>query len=142
MASSTERIVAAFRACTLPRVEWTHQAHLQVGLWHLLHYSPSEALSRLRQGIKQYNISCGIENNKSQGYHETITQFYVCLINQFIRQTDCSQPIDLIAHKLINCCGNPSLLFKYYSRERLMSQTARKEWIEPDLMPLTKNHID
>ena len=109
MPSSTERLVKAFHSFTLPKEEWNHHAHLKVGLWHLLHYSPCESLKRLRQSIKQYNIASGVENTESQGYHETITQFYVWLINRFIHQTDCSQPIDLLADELINCYGDKLL---------------------------------
>lgn len=131
-----DRLVEAFLSRTLPKEEWTHEAHLQVGLWHLLHYSPSGAIKRLRQSIKQYNVACGIENTETQGYHETITRFYVCLIDQFIQQTDCSQPIDLLGDELINLYGDKSLLFKYYSRDRLMSKQARLNWVEPDLKVL------
>ena len=132
----TEQLVEAFLLCTLAREEWTHDAHLKVGLWHLLHYSPSESIKRLRKSIKQYNVACGIDNTDSQGYHETITQFYVWLIHRFILQTDWSQPIDLLADELINCYGDKLLPFSYYSRDRLMSKSARLKWVEPDLKPL------
>ena len=85
MDSSTERIVKAFLSCSLPKEKWTHEAHLRVGLWHLLHYSPTESLKKLRHSIKQYNIACGIENTETQGYHETITRFYVWSIYRFIQ---------------------------------------------------------
>ena len=134
--SSTEQLVKAFNSLTLPREQWNHDAHLKVGLWYLLHYSPDESLKRLRQNIKQYNVACGINNTETQGYHETITQFYIWLINHFIQQIDCSQSIDLIADTLIDCYGDKSLVFSYYSKDKLMSKTARLQWVEPDLKPL------
>lgn len=148
MDSVTERVVRKFFSCTLPKQEWTHEAHLRVGLWHLLRYSPSEFLVRLRQSIKRYNVACGIENTDSQGYHETITRFYVLLIARFIETNIQSVNkivitpsneivnIDLLANELIKSYGDKSLIFKYYSRDRLMSKTARLEWVEPDLMSL------
>ena len=136
MISSTEQLVKAFNSLTLPREQWNHDAHLKVGLWYLLHYSPDESLKRLRQNIKQYNVACGINNTETQGYHETITQFYIWLINHFIQQIDCSQSIDLIADTLIDCYGDKSVIFSYYSKDRLMSKTARIQWIEPDLKSL------
>lgn len=148
MDSVTERVVRKFFSCTLPKQEWTHEAHLRVGLWHLLRYSPSESLVRLRQSIKRYNVACGIENTDSQGYHETITRFYVLLIARFIETNIQSVNkivitpsneivnIDLLANELIKSYGDKSLIFKYYSRDRLMSKTARLEWVEPDLMSL------
>jgi hypothetical protein len=41
-----------------------------------------------------------------------------------------------LADELINRYGDKLLPFKYYSRDSLMSKTARLEWIEPDLTPL------
>jgi hypothetical protein len=137
MSSLTDQIVEAFLSCTLSREEWTYQAHLKVGLWHILRYAPGESIEKLRQSIKKYNVACGIENTDSQGYHETMTQFYVWLINQFIQQADCSKSIDSLADELINTYGDKSLPLRYYSRERLVSKAARLGWVEPDLTPLT-----
>jgi hypothetical protein len=142
MRSLTDQMVEAFLSCTLPKEEWTHQAHLRVALWHLLRYSPSESIEKLRRRIKQYNVACGIENTDSQGYHETITQFYVWLINRFIQQADGSQPIDSLGDELIDSYGDKMLPLTYYSHDRLMSKSARLEWVEPDLIPLTECSID
>ncbi|NEO86039.1 MAG: hypothetical protein F6J87_17545 [Spirulina sp. SIO3F2] len=136
MKASTEQLAEQFCACTLPKPEWTHYAHLKVGLWHLLHYPADESMTRLRQGIKKYNVVCGVENTENQGYHETITQFYVVIIDCFLQQADRNRPIDTLADELIACRGDKSLPFEYYSRDRLFSKTARLEWLEPDLKPL------
>jgi hypothetical protein len=133
---SIEQLVEAFMACTLPKAEWTHQAHLSVGLWHLLHYSPQESITKLRRDIKRYNLACGIENTEMQAYHETITQFYVRIIQQFLQESDRTQSIDELAQSLTHEYGDKNLPFQYYSRTRLLSATARKEWIEPDLQRL------
>ena len=93
-------------------------------------------MEQLRQDIKQYNVAWGIENTDTQGYHETITQFYVRLTDRFIRQADRSQSIDALAKDLIECYGSRLLLSKHYSHDRLMSKAARLGWLEPDLMPL------
>jgi hypothetical protein len=33
-------LVARFRARTIPKSEWTHVAHLAVGLWHVHTHGP------------------------------------------------------------------------------------------------------
>ena len=48
-----ERLVAAFIDCTLPKVEWTHEAHLRVGLWHRLHMPAELVLGTLRERISR-----------------------------------------------------------------------------------------
>jgi hypothetical protein len=136
MRSLTEQLVDAFLSRTLPQKDWTHEAHLRVGLWHLINYPPNESLARLRQNIKQYNVACRIENTANQGYHETITRFYVWLIDRFLKQVERLQPIDLLADRLISLYGDKSFPLNYYSRDKLMSKTARLQWVEPDLKPL------
>jgi len=41
----------------------------------------------------------------------------------------------VIVNDLTNHYGNSSLPFEYYSREKLMSLEARKNWVKPDLKP-------
>lgn len=137
MQSLTEELVEKFCSRTLQKQEWTHEAHLKVGIWHLLHYSPDESLTRLRQGIKQYNIACGVENTDTQGYHETITRFYVVIIHEFLRRVERKRSVDLLVDEFIKLYGDKSLPFAYYSKDKLFSTVARREWLEPDLKPIS-----
>ena len=134
--SRTERLVAIFQDRTLPKAAWTHEAHLRVGLWHLLQYPPPIALDRLREGITRLNEAHGTPNTDRGGYHETITRFYVAIIARFVAQCDCSRPLDHLAEELIAQFGHPDLPLHYYSRALLDSLPARRGWVEPDLRPL------
>ena len=40
------------------------------------------------------------------------------------------------ANRLIERYGERDLPLRHYSKDRLMSLTARAEWVEPDLAPL------
>lgn len=131
--SNTSTIVQEFCDCTLPKSAWTHEAHLRVGLWHLMHYSSQTALNLLRECIQRYNIVCGVVNTETSGYHETITQFYLKVIIYFLEQHDVSQPIDQLAETLIEEWGERHLPLIYYSKDRLMSKAARQCWVEPEL---------
>jgi hypothetical protein len=129
-------LVAAFCDLTLPKSQWTHEAHLRVGLWHLVHHPPDEALDLLRARIKAYNVASGGENTDSAGYHETITRFYVWRIGQFLASADRRRSLDDLADELIRLLGDQRAPLRHYSRQRLMSPAARREWAEPDLEPL------
>jgi hypothetical protein len=132
-----ERLVAAFLDCSLPQKEWTHFAHLTVGLWHCLHYGPSEAILRTRFGIQTYNESCGVKMTPQGGYHETITLFYVWAIGRYLDSTGRDKPLVGLANGLLNGpLGDRQFPLEYYSRERLFSWEARIGWVEPDLKPL------
>ena len=134
--SATDRLARTFRARTLPKEEWTHEAHLHVGLWHLLHFSAEEALVQLRDGICSYNEATGGENTDSSGYHETITRFYVWAITRFLAGADRSRPVDELAAQVVHALGARDLPFRYWSRERLFSVEARRGWARPDLEQL------
>jgi hypothetical protein len=132
----TDRIVRDFIARTLPKSEWTHQAHLRVGLWHALHYPDSAALDLLRARISAYNETTGVANTAHSGYHETITRFYVHVIGVFVRSAHPNSPIDELSRALIEQWGDKNLPLRHYSPHRLFSAEARRTWIEPDLAPL------
>jgi hypothetical protein len=131
-----ERLVKAFEACTLPRSEWTHAAHVTVALWYLVHYSGEEAVMRIRNGIKRYNASQGVAMTMSGGYHETMTLFWIWAVARYLLLEGAGRSVEQLAEGLKDCLGDKNFPLAYYSRERLMSWEARLSWMEPDLKPL------
>jgi hypothetical protein len=134
--SATDRLAEAFLACTLPASEWTHEAHLRVGLWHRLRMPAEASLENLRDRIRHYNESLGNENSDTDGYHETITRFYVILIDRFVAGADVTRGIDELSDELIARLGFRGLPLDYYSPDRIFSVEARRAWVAPDLAPL------
>ncbi|NET42599.1 hypothetical protein [Okeania sp. SIO2B3] len=128
-----ENIVSEFNNCTLPKSNWTHAAHLIVALWYLTNYSELEAINNLRDRIKKYNVAVGTQNTKNSGYHETITLFWVKMIQKYLTTNSANNSFAENANNLVNLYENSALPFEYYSREFLMSESARKNWVEPDL---------
>lgn len=135
--SEIENLIKAFENCTLPRCEWSHPAHLTVALWYLTHYSELEATNCIRDRIKRYNLAHGIKTTKDSGYHETLTLFWIRMASQYLSSVTSDSSLVDIANKLIQDYGNPRLPLEYYSRELLMSWEARKDWVEPDLKPVS-----
>lgn len=131
------RLIAAFENRTLPKAEWTHRAHLTVGLWYCVHLAPDAALDAMRSGILRLNAVHGVASTPTSGYHETITRGYMRLIGSFVRD-DGGGEWDARANRLQDRLGARDLLLSYYSRERLMSPAARAGWMEPDLRPLPR----
>jgi hypothetical protein len=130
--SQSDELVRRFRERTLSKAEWTHAAHLRVGLWHVLHYPPDEALALLRTGICALNESHGNANTDSGGYHETITRFYVTWIRRYVDRVGRERPVDELAEELVAAAGDSKLPLRYYSRELLFSVAARRVWVTPD----------
>lgn len=134
--SETARIAEALIARTLPKREWTHEAHLRTGLWHVVQYGAAAALPLLRQRITAYNAHVGTANTDTSGYHETLTRFYVVVIDRFLAKADRSLGIDELAQLLIDTHGDRRLPMHHYSEGRLFSVVARRSWVEPDLRPI------
>jgi hypothetical protein len=129
-----DALVRAFQEKRLPINEWSHQAHLTVGIWYLTRMPAAAATPLIRDGIWHYNESQGVINTDGRGYHETITRFYIWSIGKYLSGADRSRPLlELTNGLLTSQYGSKDFPFRYYSRERLLSVEARRGWIEPDL---------
>lgn len=137
-ARSLDELVAAFRACTLPRDEWTHAAHLRVGAWHVHHHGAGEALALLRARIRRLNEHHGTSNTATGGYHETITAAYVRLIEEFLATFARDVPLEARVDALLaGPFGERLVLLRFWSKEALGSPRARAAWVDPDVRPLS-----
>ena len=131
-----ENLVKRFAELSLPKPEWTHAAHLAVGLWHVSRYGRDNALERLRAGISRLNESHGTVNSATGGYHETVTRAYVQLLAAFAARHVDKTAAERVAVLLTDSLAHKHALLRFYSRPRLESSEARLGWVDPDLAPL------
>ena len=127
------RLVSQFSNKTLPKNQWTHQAHIVVGLWHNYHYDFDEALELVKSKIKAYNLSVGTANMDDSGYHETITIFWMRLTKFFLMDHPNKEIEEICNLFLKSTYASKTYPFEYYSRECLFNKKARKEWVDGDL---------
>ncbi len=124
-------------ARTLPKAEWTHEAHLAACLWLVrerLDFVPERDMPGT---ISAYNLSVGTENSDSTGYHETLTQLYIRGVRAFAATLpEGTSLVDGVNALLESEIGDRSWPLCFYSKERLFSVEARRGWVEPDLSPL------
>jgi hypothetical protein len=124
-------------ACTLPRAEWTHEAHLATCAWIILERPDLVAERDLPGLIRRYNESVGGVNDATQGYHETITQAFIRGVRLTLATGDGEGGLaDRVNALLRSPHGKRDWPLGFYSRERLFSVEARLAWVEPDLAPL------
>jgi hypothetical protein len=136
-----ESLASQFEAASLPEAQWTHEAHLVVGLYLLLHYGREESIIRLRSRIISMNNVHGTPNSATRGYHETITLFWVWVLNEYIRKNQFKHEPAYYQRFLSSPYQRSDLLFRFYSREVLFSVKARAEWVVPDLAALDFDRI-
>jgi hypothetical protein len=126
-------------ARTLPRPEWTHEAHLAACTWIVRERADIAPEQDLPAIISTYNVAVGGVNDDMQGYHETITQVYVAAVRAHLAGRDPAESIaDAVNALLTSARGSRDLPLRFYSHDLLFSVAARRKFIEPDLLPLSE----
>jgi hypothetical protein len=122
---------------TLPRSEWTHEAHLAATLYLLLKRPDVDVDLELPDLIRRYNESVGGLNSDSEGYHETITRLFLRGVRMFLEEADKGEPIhELVNDLLLSPMGRRDWPLRFYSPQLLFSVEARRHFVEPDLRAL------
>jgi hypothetical protein len=124
-------------ARTLPRTEWTHEAHLAATM-HLLLGRPDIDIDKELSGlIRRYNESVGGVNSDTEGYHETISRVFLHGVRLFLAEADRSKPLHELANELqLSPMGRRDWPLRFYSPELLFSIKARLEFLPPDIAGL------
>jgi hypothetical protein len=121
---------------SLPKTEWTHRGHFAAALWLLVRRPEFNLAVKLPALIRAYNESTGVRNTDHTGYHETITLASIRAARAFLLGRP-QEALFVSCNALMESpLGEPGWLFEYWSRERLTSVAARRNWIEPDLKSL------
>jgi hypothetical protein len=126
-----------FLALTLPREEWTHEAHLATTIWLLLRRPDIDVDEELPDLIRRFNESVGGVNSDSEGYHETITRMFLHGARLFLAEADAKEPLhELVNELLLSPMGRRDWPLRFYSPARLFSVEARRTRVEPDVAAL------
>lgn len=126
--AATTHTFERFCERSLPKPEWTHEAHLVVCWATLATRGPADAITFLRTAITAYNEATGVENTPTSGYHETLTCYFVGAVASLE-----AARVDVVL--TADRCRTSAPL-DHWSRGTLFSSTARATWVEPDLAPL------
>ena len=119
---------------TLPRAEWTHEAHLAATTYLLLKRPDVDIDKELPGIIRRYNESVGGVNSDTEGYHETITRAFLHGVRLFLSETDPKEPLhELVNELLLSPMGRRDWPLRFYSPARLFSLEARRAFMPPDV---------
>jgi len=130
-------LVRAFETCEIHPAEFKHYQHLAVALWYLRHHSYEAASEKMRSGIQRLAAAYG-----KSGYHETITVFWLRMVDSFLLQANSRASILELANEVASEYGNKNVMSEYYSEEILTSAKAKNEWVEPDLKALECDRVE
>ena len=124
-----EEFIRSFEDCTLPADGFHHPEHVRMVWLYLGRYSLLETLPRFSESLKRFAAA----NGKPNLYHETITWFYVLLINERMQRTGQKQSWEEFTETNADLLNwKDSILKSYYHDETLRTELARKTFVFPD----------
>ncbi len=135
--AAIRRVGTGLLDCTLPKCDWTHEAHLAMCAWLLLERSAVRPEADLPGIIRAYNGAVGTLSDDTQGYHETLTQLYIRGVRAFIAAAPAPDLLAQVNALLGSAVAQRIWPLRFYSRERLFSVAARRGWAEPDIAAIS-----
>jgi hypothetical protein len=128
--------LSAFEGRTLDKARFTHMGHLVVGACAVYRFSEDGAIAYLRAAIPQYNVAVGGRNTETSGYHETVTIFWVKLLERIRETAGPKTREEFVALVLKRFATERDTLAKFYDFDVVNSMEARQMWIAPNLRSL------
>jgi hypothetical protein len=125
---SDDELLQRFLSTELPADQFHHAQHVRVAWMFVRRHGMPAALAEFTIAIKRFAEAKGAHGL----YHETITWAFLLIISERLARNPADTweafaeaNADLLAWK-------PSILERYYSKELLASELARKAFVMPD----------
>jgi hypothetical protein len=137
MRMTDDEFAQQFESRSFPFEQWQHRAHVKLAYIYFVRFDFDAACVKLRDGIRAYNAANNVPNEPTRGYHETITVFWLRIIQMTVQEYGSRATADEFFE------SHPQLSQKkihrlFYSADLLMSARAKAEFVEPDLTALPK----
>ncbi|KAL0074660.1 flavin reductase like domain-containing protein [Phycomyces blakesleeanus] len=121
----------AFEDSTLDTSQWTHRAHVRMAWNHLRELGIRDASTVIKRTIRTH-----FEKNPNKlKYHDTISSFYIHLVDLAIRQDDHDNDDFFGFIERFPVLVDRTIIQQYYSSSLLASDKAREQFVPPDLKP-------
>jgi hypothetical protein len=125
--AADEHFLAAFEARKIANQDFHHRDHLRLAWIQIRRLGLDRAAQAVAGAIRNFAAHHG----HADRYHETMTLFWVRVVGMGITRHPTLSFDDLLAaepHLL-----DKNLPYRHWSRDRMGSDEARRQWIEPDL---------
>jgi hypothetical protein len=123
-------LMERFIDTSLPASEFHHEQHVQVAWWFVREHGMPAALGEFTQAIRRFADAKGATGL----YHETITWAFLLIIAERQARTTARNWEEFAAAHPDLLVWKPSILNRYYSKELLSSDLARRTFLMPDLL--------
>jgi len=121
---------AAFFSGRITNEDFHHRDHLRLAWVQIQRLGLASVSDVVTRAIREFATRYG----SADRYNDTMTRFWLRAVGIGIRQHP-----DLTFHELLT--AEPHLLdkglpFRHWSRETMSSDSARRQWVEPDMRPI------
>jgi len=121
--------IEAFEAGTLDVEAFDHEAHIYIAWLYLEQLPALQAGQRYADALKRLTKSLGIPGK----YHETITWFFIFLIDERRRNSVGEDWFSFVRHNDdLFARGEQNIVNRYYLPKTLGSDSARRSFVLPD----------
>ena len=125
-----EAFVAAFDSGRIANQNFHHRDHLRLAWIQIRRLGLERASEAVTSGIRDFATRHG----SADRYHDTMTRFWLRAVGIGLDRHP-----DLTFDELLSV--EPHLLdkglpFHHWSRETMASDSARRQWVEPDVRPI------
>jgi hypothetical protein len=125
----------AFEAGAIAPADFSHRAHVRLAYVYLADCDVNLALERMRAALVAFLCKHNIPASK---YHETLTRAWILAVHHFMHRTpETASSDDFIERNSVLL--DSKIMLTHYSAGRLFSETARGEFVEPDLDPIPRH---
>jgi len=124
-----EALLEAFVSTALPGDQFHHEQHVRVAWLFVRRHGMPAALGEFSEAIKRFAAAKGAHGL----YHETITWAFLLIISERQVRQPASTWDDFSRANADLLSWKPSVLDRYYSKELLKSDVARRSFVMPDM---------
>ena len=121
----------SFELKLLPAESFTHEAHLRLAWIHISKYGLTEAIGNVCLQISEYAQSLGFPDK----FNMTVTVAAVKAVYHFMNRSQSNDFYELIEEFPGLKTNFKGLMHSHYAFDIFKSAKAKKEFLEPDLLP-------
>ena len=134
MSNDDREFKAQFETCEFPPSVFNQKAHLRLAYVYLVENDDDVACQLMRDSLLRFLHHHGVDVSK---FHETMTRAWILAVRHFMENDSGADSANTFIE------NNPQMLDKnimmtHYSTERLFSDTAREQFVAPDLDPIPR----
>jgi len=130
---SDEQFEKQFGNCSLDPAIFSHEAHLRLAWIHIKNAGVEKAIENICTQLPAFVKSVGAEGK----YNKTLTIAAIYAVNHFMNKSDSNNFYAFIQEYPSLRVNFKRLMACHYGVDIYNNELAKKEYLEPDLLPFT-----